>query len=151
MTSTDDVEQLPVDVCWSLLRTTSVGRLAVWVEDHPDIFPLNYVVDRGTVVFRTGEGTKVAGSADTPVALEADGVDPDTHRAWSVVVRGRARSITQVDEVMDTIDLPLSPWQAGDKSRFIRITADVITGRRFVIADPSLWQPTPTTRSTASD
>ncbi|RZK94040.1 MAG: hypothetical protein EOP30_09080 [Rhodococcus sp. (in: high G+C Gram-positive bacteria)] len=26
--------------------------------DHPDIFPLNYAVDHGTIVFRSGRGTK---------------------------------------------------------------------------------------------
>jgi len=54
------VEQLSESECWALLRTTSVGRLAVWVDDHPDIFPLNYAVDHGTVVFRSSAGTKVS-------------------------------------------------------------------------------------------
>ncbi len=50
--------------------------MAVWVDDHPDIFPINYKVDHGTLVFRTAEGTKLhAATGDTPVALEADGVD----------------------------------------------------------------------------
>ena len=53
---TDDksnVAELSESACWALLRTTSVGRLAVWVEDHPDIFPINFAVDHGTVVFRS--------------------------------------------------------------------------------------------------
>lgn len=141
MDSTPDVEQLPVDSCWALLRTTTVGRLAVWVEGHPDIFPLNYAVDRGTVVFRTGEGTKVLGAlSGTPVALEADGYDASTDRAWSVVVKGRARTITEVHDLMDTVDLPLFPWQSGDKGRFIRVVPGEVTGRRFPVADPEVWR-----------
>jgi uncharacterized protein len=54
------VDELSESACWALLRTTSVGRLAVWVEDHPDIFPVNYAVDHGTVAFRSGAGTKVS-------------------------------------------------------------------------------------------
>lgn len=146
-----DVEQLSVDVCWSLMRSASVGRLAVWVDDHPDIFPLNYVVDRGTVVFRTGEGTKVAGTVGTPVALEADGVDTATGQAWSVVVRGRAHSVTELHDVLETAELPLHPWHDGRKDRFIRITPDVVSGRRFTVADPQVWATEQGPRSTISD
>lgn len=145
-----DAENLSPDVCWALMRTTTVGRLAVVVDDHPDIFPLNFVIDHGTVVFRTAEGTKVGGAMGSPVAFEADGYDVDTNRAWSVVVRGRAHSITEVDEVMDTTELPLHPWHGGAKDRFMRITPDGVTGRRFEVADPSAW-PTTGSHSTVSD
>ncbi|UUZ44684.2 pyridoxamine 5'-phosphate oxidase family protein [Janibacter limosus] len=133
------------------MRSTTVGRLAVWLDDHPDIFPLNFVVDQGTVVFRTGEGTKVAGISGTPVALEADGLDEATGEAWSVVVRGRAHSITEQHDVMDTADLPLHPRHGGRKDRFVRITPDVISGRRFAVADPSVWRTGSDHRSAATD
>jgi len=29
--------ELSESACWALLRSTSVGRLAVWVGNHPDI------------------------------------------------------------------------------------------------------------------
>ena len=135
------VEQVSEDACWALLRTTSVGRLAVWVEDHPDIFPLNYAVDHGTVVFRSGTGTKVSAAvAESPVALEADGYDPQTSEAWSVVIRGNAQRISASEELIETIDLPLFPWQAGDKGQFIRIIPTAVSGRRFPIADPGVWR-----------
>src|SRR5437867_5763914 len=92
--------------CWNLLRGVSVGRLAVWVEDHPDIFPVNYAVDHGTLVFRTGSGTKLtAALAENPVALEADGVDADTGVAWSVVVKGQASEVKRTEDVLDTATL----------------------------------------------
>lgn len=144
MTEAPDVEQLTVDTCWALMRTTTVGRLAVVVDDHPDIFPINYAVDRGTLVFRTGEGSKVLGAlSGTSVALEADGFDPETGRVWSVVVKGRAHTIAEVDDLMDTVDLALFPWQGGEKDRFIRITPGEVTGRRFSIVDPSTWMSLP--------
>ncbi len=135
------VEELSQDACWALLRTTTVGRLAVWVVDHPDIFPLNYAVDHGTVVFRSKAGTKVfAALSDAPVALEADGYDAGTAEAWSVVIRGNAEEIAGGPDLIDTLDLPLFPWQAGDKGRFIRIVPTATSGRRFPIADPAVWQ-----------
>lgn len=143
-TMTDEeltVEELSESACWALLRTTSVGRLAVWVEDHPDIFPVNYAVDHGTVVFRSRAGTKVSATlCDSPVALEADGYDAETAEAWSVVIRGNAEEIRKAQDLIDTIDLPLFPWQVGDKGRFIRIVPTTTTGRRFPIADPSVWR-----------
>ncbi len=134
------VDELSESACWALLRTTSVGRLAVWVEDHPDIFPINYAVDHGTVVFRSGAGTKVSAAlSDSPVALEADGYDEETAEAWSVVVKGSAQEIGTGQELLDTIDLPLFPWQGGAKGRFLRIVPATTSGRRFPIADPSSW------------
>jgi hypothetical protein len=134
------VDELSESACWELLRTTSVGRLAVWVEDHPDIFPLNYAVDHGTVVFRSRTGTKLSAALpDSPVALEADGYDAEKGDAWSVVIKGNAEEIKGQD-LMDTIDLPLFPWQAGDKGRFIRVVPTTTSGRRFPVADPAVWQ-----------
>jgi nitroimidazol reductase NimA-like FMN-containing flavoprotein (pyridoxamine 5'-phosphate oxidase superfamily) len=86
------VAELSESTCWELLRSTSVGRLAVWVDDHPDIFPLNYAVDHGTVVFRSSAGTKLSAAlSDSAVALEADGYDAENGEAWSVVIRGVPR------------------------------------------------------------
>jgi hypothetical protein len=134
------VENLESQQCWELLRQVSVGRLAVWIDDHPDIFPLNYAVDHGTLVFRTGEGTKLGGAlGETPVALEADGVDAASGMAWSVVVKGQAAPLAGTEEILDSASLYLFPWQAGRKDHFVRITPDTITGRRFKVTPPLTW------------
>ncbi|MCB5274870.1 hypothetical protein BJG92_02408 [Arthrobacter sp. SO5] len=134
------VENLEHHECWRLLRSVSVGRLAVWVDDHPDIFPINYKVDHGSLVFRTAVGTKLqAATGDTPVAVEADGVDADTGIAWSVVIKGQAAPVKDQQEVLDTVGLLLFPWQAGAKEHFVRITPDTLTGRRFKVVPPLTW------------
>jgi len=51
---------LDESACWRLLRSTEVGRLAVALADRPDIFPINFLVDQATIVFRTAEGSKLA-------------------------------------------------------------------------------------------
>ena len=72
---------------WTLLREAVVGRLAVMVDDHPEIFPVNHMVDRGSVVFRSAAGTKLAGSVGHLVAFEVDEVS--SLFDWrSVVVHG---------------------------------------------------------------
>ena len=68
---------LDVHECWDLLRQTEVGRLAVSIHDETEVFPINFVVDRGTVVFRTAQGTKLVGAIEgRTVAFEADGYEP---------------------------------------------------------------------------
>src|SRR5690242_14319057 len=131
---------LEVDVCWALLRSHEVGRVAFVIADDPQIFPINYVVDHGTVVFRTGEGTKLTGAGDHNVAFEADGYEPETGEAWSVVVKGRGEEISRVPELLDTADLPLFPWHGASKQRFVRILPTEVSGRRFHVVDRAAWK-----------
>jgi uncharacterized protein len=73
---------LDMPTCWQLLAGEEVGRLAVSVDQRPDIFPVNYAVDEATIVFRTAEGTKLSAVfVDSAVAFEVDGYDPGTGTA----------------------------------------------------------------------
>lgn len=90
-TDRSDVTILPPNASLVLLRSRDVRRLAVSLADQPDIFPIDYVVDHGTIMFRTAEGTKLAAAVlGHAVACEVDGHDSDTGEAWSAVVKGRA-------------------------------------------------------------
>jgi uncharacterized protein len=130
------VVDLDESQCWALLRSTDVGRLAVAITNHPDIFPINYVVDHGTVVFRTAEGTKLAAAVlGEAVAFEIDGLDRTSGEAWSVVIKGRAVEIERMHELFAATDLPLFPWHAAPKPRFVRIEPDQLTGRRFHVVE----------------
>lgn len=134
------VSVLAEHACWTLLRSAEVGRLAVSVDDHPDIFPINYIVDHGTIVFRTAEGTKLAAlTTHDRVAFEADGYDPQAGEAWSVVAKGRAEEV-KAHETLETMTLPLFPWHSAPKHRFVRIVPDEVSGRRFQIVDSEVWR-----------
>lgn len=126
------VDVLSVDECWELLAATEVGRLAVDIAGQPDIFPINFVVAGRTIVFRSGAGTKLAGAVlGRHVAIEIDGVSAVDRSAWSVVVKGTAHEIARLDEWLAADDLPLYPWTADPKPNFVRIEAELVTGRRF--------------------
>ena len=134
------IDILETNTCLELLRSSEVGRLAVSITDHPDIFPVNFVLDRGTVVFRTAEGTKLAAAVlGRAVAFEVDGYDPDSGEAWSVVVKGGAVEIERMQDLFDALDLPLYPWHAAPKHRFVRIEPREISGRRFHVVDKTAW------------
>ena len=136
-------EELAVEECWELLDRNAVGRLAVDIAGWPDIFPINYVVDGDTIVFRSGAGTKLAGAVlNRHVAFEIDGYLPDERVAWSVVVKGNASEIESMLDRYRADDLPLFPWVHSDKPDFVRIDPTLVTGRRFqVSADvaPEAW------------
>jgi uncharacterized protein len=122
---------LDTQTCWQLLAGEEVGRLAVSIQQHPDIFPVNYAVDDQTIVFRTAEGTKLfALFVDSAVAFEVDSYDAESGIAWSVVIKGRAAEIPMQD-LLDNLAFPLFPWTATPKPRFVRVIPDEITGRRF--------------------
>ncbi|MBA3288092.1 MAG: pyridoxamine 5'-phosphate oxidase family protein [Acidimicrobiia bacterium] len=127
-----------------LLRTAEVGRLAVTVKGHPDIFPVNYVVDHGSIVFRTAHGAKLAALVrERAVAFEVDGYDADQGTAWSVVVKGYAVEVATRLDCFETLDLPLFPWHASDKPHFIRIEPTSVTGRCFQVIHRSRWTTGP--------
>lgn len=129
---------LEANTCWELLRNAEVGRLAVSIGERPDIFPVNFIVDHGSIVFRTAEGTKLAAAVlGRAVAFEIDGYDADAGEAWSVVLKGRATEVERMQDVYDAVELPLFPWHAAPKHRFVRIEPDDVSGRRFqVVAGP---------------
>ena len=91
-------------------------------------------------MFRTAEGTKLAAALlGRGVAFEVDGYDAAEGEAWSVVVKGYAIEIEQMHEYFDALDLPLFPWHAGPKHRFVRIEPVEFTGRRFHVLGHDAW------------
>lgn len=127
----EGIAVLDAQTCWQLVAGEEVGRLAVSVGQHPDIFPVNYAVDEETIVLRTAEGTKLAAlSVDPAVAFEVDGYDTEAGTAWSVVIKGRAAEIPMQD-LLDDLAFPLFSWTATPKPRFVRVVPDEISGRRI--------------------
>ena len=123
------VLELDDEQSWRLLEGTKHGRLVVSVAGEPDIFPVNYVVDRRSVVFRTAEGSKLFTlTVNDRVCFEVDGWDATG--GWSVIVRGRARELTG-HERDRAESLPLRPWVATRKTHWVSIEADEISGRQF--------------------
>lgn len=134
------VEILDSHQCLEMLRKVSVGHLAVTQDDLPRIFPVNYTVDHGTIVFRTGPGTKYSTLLAQPrVAFEVDSVDPATGMAWSVMIEGTAETFHGIEELVDSFSLMLFPWESGSKGYFVRIIPTSMTGHRFKVAEPLTW------------
>ncbi|OBH61512.1 pyridoxamine 5'-phosphate oxidase family protein [Mycobacterium sp. E2479] len=131
----EGVDILPVHECWELLGSLALGRLVTYAHGQPDIFPVNYVVQRRTVLFRTGEGTKLVSSAiNNRVLFEVD--DHNVAEAWSVVIRGKARSLRTPEELEEAERAQVLPWTRPEKEHYVRIVPESISGRRFQFGSP---------------
>jgi len=130
-TESQAITVLTEDQCWELLSGINLGRLVTDVEGRPDIFPVNFAVQNRTVLFRTAEGTKLVSTVvNDQVLFEAD--DHTDTEAWSVIVRGTARTLSTFAEIEEAEAAGLRPWIATTKPHYVRITPHDISGRRFV-------------------
>ena len=139
------MEYLSVADCWKLLSLHPVGRIGVVVDGAPEVYPVNHVVDRGTVVFRTDPGSKLLAVASAgAVCYEADGLNLDDCTGWSVLVKGRAEELTSADDLAGAAALPLRFWALGEKAHWVRVTPREVTGRRIHrAAGPGASPPDP--------
>lgn len=129
-TSDEAVTILSESESWRLLASMALGRLVTVVDGQAEIFPVNFVVQRKTVLFRTAEGTKLVSAAiNNHVLFEAD--DHDVAEGWSVVVKGVARTLRGDDEIEEAKRAQLLSWIATPKLHYVRVLPTAITGRRF--------------------
>ena len=97
------------------------------------ILPVNHAMDGQDVVFRTGDGSKLASVQDRDlVTFEADGYDERARSGWSVLVTGRGEPVTQDGEVRRLERMGLRTWTAPGACPFwVRIRPTSVTGRRI--------------------
>jgi hypothetical protein len=125
------VEELSLDECLDLLRSGSVGRIAVLDGDTPVALPVNYrlveVPAMTWIALRTRPGN-VIDQAPMKVSFEIDGVDLVRERGWSVVARGTLHHVDVVAaDFRERFDP--RPWLGEDRSAWLVIQPYTITGR----------------------
>lgn len=125
------LEKLDREECLNLLASRSVGRVGITIAALPAIFPVNFAVMDGDIVFRSSPGSKLTAAAQRAVvAFEVDDADNMFHSGWSVLVVGPAYEITDPAELERAHALPLTPWAPGAKGHYIRIRSEIVSGRR---------------------
>ncbi|CAN5255725.1 pyridoxamine 5'-phosphate oxidase family protein [soil metagenome] len=124
------VTELSEAHAWLLLGSETFGRLALSMDNHPQIFPVNFAVSEKTVIFRTANGAKLRELLHNQwVAFEADAVEDN--EAWSVVLRGQAHVITDAAQIAIADALELPDWIPTLEYVYVRVTPSDIRGRHF--------------------
>jgi nitroimidazol reductase NimA-like FMN-containing flavoprotein (pyridoxamine 5'-phosphate oxidase superfamily) len=131
--ASENVITLSDEDCWSLLGTHHLGRLAIVIEDRPRIFPLNYAVAEGRVVFRTQPGSKLHHGPGSAACFEIDEYDQGTSMAWSVMVVGVLQDITDANDERSRAlrRLAVEPVAPGPRLHWLALKADEVSGRSF--------------------
>lgn len=123
MDAAAELFQLDRATCLTLLTTQHVGRLVLG-GGNPAVMPVNYVVHRGDIVFRTAPDGLADRSDGERVMFEVDMVDERTQSGWSVLVHGVLRALP--DGTATSIGVS---WAPGDRDRRMSISLDDVTGR----------------------
>lgn len=110
----EGLELLDEDAALMLLAGGDVGRVGITIGAMPAIFPVNYRVIDGAVVFRTSAGSKMSAAAmGAVVAFEVDDYERDSRSGWSVLVVGRAEVVHDLDMTFKALDAELEPYAEG--------------------------------------
>jgi len=128
------IREIDKQECLRLLRAAKVGRLAFTDDSGPDVLPINYsMAGDDILIATTGYGAIARAATGSRVAFEVDELDDFTESGWSVVVRGWAHRVAQFDLPPDPAERPY-PWAEGNRSYFLRIKPDTVTGIRLMPA-----------------
>jgi len=126
------LKQLSRDECLRLVGQVPFGRIVYTRQALPAVELVNFTVDDGDIVIRTDSSGKLAAATrGAVVAFEADSVDIVTHVGWSVTVVGYSRAVTDGADVRHLEQAGLSPWAPGKRDHFIRISPEIVNGRRI--------------------
>ena len=121
--------------CRDLLGFRSIGHIALSIGALPAIFPVNYVLDGDSIVFRTANGTQSADSTIRAVlAFETGYTDPSGRGGWSVLVVGMASEIVDRAVRMRLAADHPSGWSPAEADRLFRLPIDMISGTRILKA-----------------
>jgi len=127
------LEVLTYDECRYLLSIEPVGRLGFVHDGSPVVLPINYVLDGGSIVFRTGRGSKLeTATMGRAVCIEIDSWNALEHTGWSVVAKGHAEHVADGAELERLARLPVKPWCRPDVRRnWVRVMIEELSGRRI--------------------
>jgi uncharacterized protein len=125
------VRELTREECLALLPTVPIGRLVFTDRALPAIVPVNFLLDHGQIVVRTGASSTLAAAVrGSVVAFEVDDFDRTARNGWSVTVTGQARQVIDPLELDRLAQLDLAPWAGGDKNNFVVVPIELVSGRR---------------------
>jgi nitroimidazol reductase NimA-like FMN-containing flavoprotein (pyridoxamine 5'-phosphate oxidase superfamily) len=127
------LELLTEEQARRLLAGSEVGRVGITMGALPAIFPVNYRLIDGAIVFRTAPGSKMSAATEgAVVAFEADDYQLADRSGWSVLAVGPAEVIDDPDLESRVTKAGLEPFVDGPRSTIVRILPTFLSGRRLM-------------------
>ena len=127
----EGLEVLDRSECLRLLGSTGLGRIAVTSGALPVVLPAGYAMDGESIVIETGRGTTLDfGTTGSVVAFEVDNLHEHGHGGWTVMVTGLAQEVEDDLEVERLRGLLGDHQEYWTDERLIRISSELISGRR---------------------
>lgn len=129
----EGLELLTEEEARALLATGEIGRVGITIGAMPAIFPVNYRVVDGSIVFRTAPGSKMAAAAaGAVVAFEVDDYQVADRKGWSVLIVGRSEVVHDLDVAFKLLEKHVEPLADGRRTNIVRISPEFISGRRII-------------------
>jgi uncharacterized protein len=126
------LRQMSRDECLQLMASVPVGRIIYTRQALPAVELVNFTLDNGDIIIRTGHSGKLAAATrGAVVAFEADSLDTERHVGWSVTAIGHSQEVTDPDEIGRLKQIGLRSWVPGEPDHFIRISPGILNGRRL--------------------
>src|SRR5215470_7841599 len=129
------LEDLDEAACLRLITPGGIGRIAYSGRYGPTVFPVNYRLHGGTIVFRTAQDSPTdedlrtgIAHAEYKVAFEIDEIDLAAREGWSVLVQGPAHHVDSESERAEVEAAGVESWADGGREHFISISPARITG-----------------------
>ncbi|WP_062350535.1 pyridoxamine 5'-phosphate oxidase family protein [Herbidospora yilanensis] len=135
-TGSSTLEELTEQECLQLVGPGGIGRVAFGGAAGPTVFPVNYRLVDGRVVFRIRKGGTMDQSLqsgiddlEVKIAFQVDHVDEESREGWSVLIQGPAHHVTE-DELR-AASADVESWAGDDRDHYVRIAPQRVTGRRI--------------------
>lgn len=134
MSHNDGFRTLDRQECLRLLAKVPVGRIVYTRRALPAVLPVNFGLDTdSSVLVRTSATSHLVRAVEgVVVAFEADDFNAEEHSGWSVVVTGRATAVTDPAEHERLSRTGPVSWVVTQDWIFLRIEAEMVTGRELV-------------------
>jgi nitroimidazol reductase NimA-like FMN-containing flavoprotein (pyridoxamine 5'-phosphate oxidase superfamily) len=129
------LELLDDDEARRLLASGEVGRVGITMGALPAIFPVNYRLVDGAIVFWTAPGSKMSAAvAGAVVAFEVDDYGVRDRSGWSVLAVGEAHVVDDPALRRAVAAAGLEPFADGARTAMVRVEPTFLSGRRLVHA-----------------
>jgi len=131
--ATVDLIELDEAECLRLLAGSEIGRVVFTEAALPAALPVNYLLDGEEIVFRTGDGSKLAAaSRNAVVAFQVDRIDSETRTGWTVLAVGEAYEVVVPERLAELAGRLPEPWAPNRTAHTIAVPLQRLTGRRLV-------------------